>query len=73
MFFFGAKNGKTKIFHQIIKQTNNIINYWILTLQWWIRIGVSINFCIFPSLVVSLNCDGSNRLNFKFYEIYKNI
>jgi hypothetical protein len=61
------------MFHQIIKQTKNIINYWIPTLQWWIRIGVSINFCIFPSLVIFLNFDGSNRLKFKFYEIYKNI
>jgi len=64
---------KKKMFHQIIKQTNNIINYWIPTLQLWIRIGVSINFCNFPSLVIFLNFGGSNRLNFKFYEIYKNI
>jgi hypothetical protein len=59
------------MFHQIIKQTNNIINYWIPILQWWIRIGVSIYFCIFPSLVIFLNFDGSNRLYLKFYEIYK--
>jgi hypothetical protein len=60
------------MFHQIIKQFF-LINYWIPILQWWTRIGVSIKFCIFPSLVIFLDFDGSNRLNFKFYEIKKNI
>jgi len=73
MLLFLCKKWQNKNVPPNYKTKKKFINYWIPILQWWIRIGVSILFCIFPSLVIFLNFDGSNRLNFKFYEIKKNI
>jgi hypothetical protein len=64
------------MFHQIIGY-KNVVNYGMSTLQWWTSCWhqakkisrVFTKFCIFPSLVISLNF---KQIISRKYNIFKN-